>query len=409
MKQGLKENLSQFILLVVVNAFVGSMIGMERSVLPELASRHFGLDIGIAVTSFIAAFGLSKAFANLLMGKVSHFMTRKSILLVGWLFALPVPWILMYAESWWQVIVANALLGVNQGLAWSATVIMKVDLAGQKQRGLAMGINEFAGYLFAGLAAWFSAEIASAKGFAFYPFIPGIFFSVIGILLSLLFVKDTQAHVHHESLLSMKKPLQDLWKSTTWTHPNLGSVNINGLVNNANDGILWGLLPAWLLANNYSISQVGLVAGLYPVVWGMSQLFTGKMGDVFCKKQLITIGMFVQALGILLFLFVFSFPLLIIGAVLLGAGTALVYPNFLSEVADNTHPSQRAQVMSIFRFWRDMGYVAGALVSGLMVASVGFVPTLIFTAIITGGAGLLANARMCCTLKKLWHSETCLE
>jgi MFS family permease len=406
--QGLKTNRHQFFLLVLINAFVGSMVGLERSVLPGL-SQHFHLDSYSALLSFLVAFGSSKAIFNLLTGKLAKTFPRKNILLLGWMAALPVPFLLMYAPNWNWVIVANILLGINQGLAWSATVIMKIDLVGEKNRGLAMGINEFAGYLSVGLAAYLASEIAAAKGFVFYPFIPGIFFSLAGLALTLFFVRDTMPHVLHEAEMSTVPRMANVWKETTYKHHNVGSVTINGFVNNMNDGVVWGLLPVLLLSKNFSVAQTGIVVGLYPAIWGLAQLFTGKMGDSFCKKQLITAGMMIQGVSLVLLAFSSSFFLAVVSMVLLGLGTALVYPNFLSVVAENTHPEQRAETLSIFRFWRDSGYVFGALLSGLLADAFDIPVTLLIVAALTASAGVLAQLRMCCTLKLLWSSKVCAE
>ncbi len=409
MQQGLKNNQKQFWLLVLINAFVGSMVGLERSVLPGFGENLFNIDGKTALLSFIMAFGISKAIANLLTGKLTHYITRKQVLIIGWIAALPVPFLLMYASSWNWIIVANILLGINQGLAWSSTVIMKIDLVGEKDRGLAMGINEFAGYLAVGVAAYLSAGIADAKGFAFYPFVPGIFFSVAGFFLTLFFVKDTAAFVHQEAKESRIPLLKNVWKASSYQHRNMGSVTINGLVNNLNDGIVWGLLPILLLQKDYSLKQVGIIAGMYPIVWGVLQLFTGRLGDMFCKKQLITAGMLLQAVALFIITIAASFWVDVTAMVLLGAGTALVYPNFLTVIAENTHPHQRAQSMSIFRFWRDSGYVIGAVFSGIIADQFGINAAFTAVAILTAGAGLLAEVRMCCTTKVLWKSQVCRE
>ena len=406
--QGLKENYGQFYLLVLINAFVGSMVGLERSVLPGLG-HTFHLNSYKAMLSFLVAFGSSKALFNLLTGKLTKILTRKKVLILGWIAALPIPFLLMYAPNWTWVIIANVLLGINQGLAWSSTVIMKIDLVGERNRGLAMGINEFAGYLSVGLAAYLASEIASAKGYSFYPFVPGIIFSIAGLLLTVFFVKDTHPHVLYEAQKSKVPLLKNIWKETSFRHHNIGSVTINGFVNNLNDGVIWGLLPALLFSKNFSVSQTGLVAGIYPVIWGITQLFTGKWGDWFCKKQLITAGMVVQGVGLLILALTETFPLAVLSMVLLGFGTAMVYPNFLTVVAENTHPTQRAESLSIFRFWRDSGYVAGALLSGILADAYGIVFTLVIVAVITALAGLLAQLRMCCTFKLLWSSKLCTE
>lgn len=406
--QGLKENKTQFLLLVLVNAFVGAMVGMERSILPEFGKTLFSLSAASALTSFIVAFGISKAISNYAVGVLSRKFTRKQILVTGWLLASPVPFVLMYANHWNWIILANIFLGISQGLTWSTTVVMKIDLVGGKNRGLAMGINEFAGYLSVGLAAYLSAQIASYYGYAFYPFIPGLFFVLLGLVISLFWVKDTAPFIQLETANSNIPLLKNIWASTSWKHRNLGSVTLNGLVNNLNDGVMWGLVPILLIQRSFSIEQVGLVAGIYPMIWGVSQLFTGKMGDLYCKKQLITFGMLLQALAIVFLVVFSSFTGAIIAAVLLGLGTGLVYPNFLTVAAENAHPSQRAEVMGVFRFWRDSGYVIGALLSGFLADWMGLNWALYSVAAITAGAGIVANLRMCCTLKLFWRSQECM-
>lgn len=406
-KLGLRANAGQFWLLVLINGFVGAMVGLERSVIPEFAETVFGLNGHTALLSFIVAFGLAKSGANLLMGQLTRRFTRKQILLLGCFFALPVPWLLLYAESWSWVIFANLLLGINQGLAWSSTVVMKIDLVGEKSRGLAMGINEFAGYLAVGLVAFLAGYIASTTGQVTYAFLPGIGFSFAGLFLTWFFVKDTHAHVQTEAAQSRIPMLPNIWKDTTWRHGNLGSVTLNGFVNNLNDGILWGLLPVLLASKGYSLKEIGLLAGIYPVVWGLGQLITGKLGDLFCKKQLLSLGMLLQGMAIFGLLFSFYLPILITALILLGAGTALVYPNFITVVAENTHPTQRPQSLGIFRFWRDFGYVAGAVLAGIFGDLFGLEVVIIGTAVLTIGAGILSEFRMCCTRKLLWHSKEC--
>lgn len=405
--QGLLENKRQFYLLVLINGFVGSMVGLERSVLPQLG-QTFHLDSYTAMLSFLLAFGSSKAVFNLLTGRLMQTQTRKKVLLLGWLAALPVPLLLMYAPSWEWVIAANVLLGINQGLAWSATVIMKIDLVGEKNRGLAMGINEFAGYLSVGLAAYLGSTLLAANGPAFYPFLPGVFFSLAGLLLTVFWVKDTAPQVLYEAQLSRVPLLKKLRAETTFRHQNIGTVTINGFVNNLNDGVVWGLLPVVLSQKNFSPPQIGLVAGLYPAVWGLSQLGTGKLGDHFCKKQLIVSGMLLQAVALAAFAYATTFFAAAGTMALLGLGTALVYPNFLAVVAENTHPLQRTQSLSVFRFWRDTGYVAGALLSGLLADAYGVTAAFLSVAILTAVAGILSEGRMCCTKKRVWKSRLCL-
>lgn len=405
--QGLGHNKYQFGLLVLVNAFVGAMVGLERAVIPGLAKGTFNLDANTAVLSFVAAFGISKAVSNYGVAKLSKRFSRKTILIAGWLFALPVPLLLMYAPNWNWIVFANILLGINQGLAWSSTVIMKIDLVGPKNRGLAMGINEFAGYLAVGLASYLASSIAGSYGFAFFPFIPGLFFAAMGLLISIFLVKDTTHLVLTESATSNIALLDNVWKDTTWKHKNISTVTLNGLVNNMNDAVVWGLLPLLLMQRGFSISQIGIVAGIYPVVWGMSQLFTGKMGDRYCKKQIITVGMLLQAVAILMLALLSGLPALVLSSILLGLGTALVYPNFLTVVAESSHPTQRAETLSIFRFWRDSGYVIGALLAGVLADAFGLVVALVIIAAITATAGMIAHFRMCCTLKQWWQDVSC--
>lgn len=403
----LTENWKQFWLLVLINAFVGAMIGLERSVLPGLAASEFGISGKTALLSFIIAFGATKALFNLVTGRLMKRYSRKSVLIAGWLAALPVPFLLMYAPSWSWILAANVLLGINQGLTWSTTVIMKIDLIGEKNRGLAMGINEFAGYLSVGLAAYLAAYLGGAAGSRVLSFAPGVLFAVAGLLLTLLFVKDTGALVHEEGRKSPIPLLRNIWKETSYKHVNLGSVTLNGLVNNLNDGITWGLLPFLLLQKGYTVGQIGALAGVYPAVWGIAQLLTGRLGDRFCKKQLIILGMWMQAIALALVAFHSSFAADVVLVSLLGLGTALVYPNFLTTVAENLHPSQRAEGLAIFRFWRDAGYVIGALVAGVTADTFGMPAAFIAVSAITAGAGLVAQLRMCCTRKLLWSSSIC--
>lgn len=407
--QGLQENKYQFYLLVLVNAFVGAMIGLERSILPGLGKHVFLIGEQTVILSFILAFGITKSIANLAVAHLSTRFTRKQILTLGWIAAIPVPFLLMYASSWWWIIAANIFLGFNQGIAWSSTVIMKIDLVGNKNRGLAMGINEFAGYLSVGIGAWLASSIAAEYGYAFFPFIPGLFFMTAGLLLTVLAVKDTTHFVQQEAVISKLKKLDQLWQQISWKHNNIGTVTINGLINNLNDAVVWGLLPILLIQRNYTVGEIGWIAATYPAVWGLGQLFTGKMGDQFCKKQLITLGMILQAFAIVVIIVSPVFTITLLSTALLGLGTALVYPNFLTVVAENLHPSQRAKGLSIFRFWRDSGYVFGALLAGVLADVVGIEITLLIIALLTLAAGLLAQFRMCCTYRLFWKSPLCIE
>ncbi|WP_162054305.1 MFS transporter [Pontibacter pamirensis] len=391
---GLKENAGQFWLLMLMTGFVGAMVGLERAVIPKFAETVFSLNGHTAILSFIVAFGLAKSVANLVMGQLSMHLTRRQLLLIGWLFALPVPWLLLYANSWWWVLAANLLLGINQGLAWTSSIVMTIDLVGEKNRGLAMGINEFAGYLAVGLASFLAGYIASATGEVTYAFVPGIAFSLAGVLLVLFVVHDTHAHVQAEAAISRVQLLSNVWKDTTWRHINLGPVTLNGFVTKINDGVLWGLLPMVLSSKGYSLVEIGFLAGIYPAVWGIGQLFTGKLGDTYSRKKLLCLGMLLQGMAIAALFFTNSYALMLLALAVVGVGTAMVYPTFLTLVADNTHPSQRSQSMGIFRFWRDFGYVGGAVAAGIFSDLFGAEVVLLGAGIGTIGAGVFSGIRM---------------
>ena len=363
---GLRENRSQFILLVLVNAFVGGMAGLERSILPEIAESEFQLAQHTAVLSFIIVFGIVKALTNLFTGTLAGRAGRKNLLVAGWILGLPVPFILMYAGNWNWIIFANVLLGINQGLAWSSTVMMKIDLVGEKQRGLAMGLNEFAGYLAVAGVAFATASVAHTFGLRPYPFYIGIALAAAGLLVSITLVKDTRAHVAHETTLSKVPRLPNVFWQTTWANRNLGSVTQAGLVNNLNDGMAWGLLPIFLASKGFTLAQIGIVAGVYPAVWGLGQLLTGRLSDFFCKKSMLWWGMLLQALALIAMVWAQTMLHFVSLAVLLGWGTAMVYPTFLASVAENTHPLDRARSLGVFRFWRDLGYALGAALTGLL-------------------------------------------
>src|SRR5688572_14030131 len=314
---GLKENWKQFTLLVIVNASVGGMIGLERTIIPQIAEADFGLAAKTAILSFIVVFGITKAITNYYTGLLANKLGRRRLLILGWLFALPVPVILMQADSWSWVIFANVLLGINQGLAWSSTVVMKIDLVGERNRGFAMGLNEFAGYIALAAIAFATGWLAHEYGLRPYPFYLGIALSLIGILLA-LFVKDTQKHVLLESTKSAVPKLQNVFWETTWKHKNLGSVTQAGLVNNLNDGMVWGLFPLLLASKGFDLADVGMIVATYPAVWGVGQLFTGSLADKFCKRNLLFLGMLLQGVALVAMVWANSFAMFIVLSSLLG-------------------------------------------------------------------------------------------
>ena len=394
---GLRENWRQFSLLVVINAFVGGMVGLERTILPRLAEQEFHLVARSAILSFIVVFGLTKAAANYYAGAWAGRVGRKNLLVLGWGFGLPVPLLLLWAPSWGWVIAANVLLGLNQGLAWSSTVVMKMDLVGPKQRGLAIGLNESAGYLAVGAAAFASGWLATEYGLRPYPFYLGIALAVLGLLSSLL-VRDTRAHVALEAAQAPAgpdAPTLSFW-DVTWRHPNLGSVTQAGLVNNLNDGMVWGLLPLLLAGKGFSLTQIGTVAALYPAVWGVGQLLTGPLADRFCKKDLLFWGMLLQGAVLLALLFANSYAAFLGLAALLGAGTALVYPTFLAAVAEYAPALQRARSVGIFRLWRDAGYAIGALLTGMLADAFGLSAALAVIGGLTVLSAMVIARRMYC-------------
>ena len=393
-KLGLKENWKQFTILVIVNAFVGGMIGMERTIIPKFAEIEFGIASKTAILSFITAFGITKAITNYFTGKMANRFGRKNLLLFGWILAIPIPFILIYAESWNWVIFANILLGISQGLTWSSTVVMKIDLVGEKDRGLAMGLNEFAGYFAVGLVAFLSGYIAQKYGITPYPFYLGIGISIIGFLLTLFFVKDTRVFVHQENATNTTEKLENIFLETTFKNKTLSAITQAGLVNNLNDGMIWGLLPIVLLSLNYDSQNIGIITAIYPTVWGFGQLVTGKMSDVFSKKKMLFWGMLLQGIAILFIPFATAFYQLATISAFLGLGTALVYPTFLSAIAQATNPTQRAESIGTFRLWRDLGYAIGAIISGITADLFGVNYAIILIGVITIVSSLIIKIRM---------------
>ncbi|MDH5491280.1 MAG: MFS transporter [Myxococcales bacterium] len=401
---GLRENYAQFGLLVLVNAFVGAMVGMERSILPELAEAEFELAARTAILSFIVVFGVTKALTNYFAGRLSDRWGRKIVLIGGWLVAAPVPWLLIWAPSWSWILVANVLLGVSQGLTWSTTVIMKIDLAGPKKRGLAMGLNEFAGYFAVALSALATGWIAAEFGLRPAPFQLGFAFVAIGLGLSIFAVRETLHHVAHESKME-GEPAEDVpsqgevFLRTSLTDRDLSSVSQAGMVNNLNDGMAWGLFPLLFKAAQLSLAEIGALAAIYPAVWGLGQLVTGALSDRIGRKRLIVGGMWLQAFGIATVALGGTFAIFAFGAASIGAGTAMVYPTLLASIGDVARPSWRASAVGVYRLWRDMGYALGALLAGAVADAFGLVAATLTIAALTFASGLLVALRMRETLR----------
>jgi MFS family permease len=401
---GLRANWRQFWLLVLVNAFVGAMVGMERTVLPLLAQAEFGLASKSAVLSFIATFGVVKALTNFFAGRLSDIYGRRHVLLAGWLLGLPVPFLVIWAPSWSWIVFANMLLGLNQGLAWSTTVIMKMDLVGPKQRGLAMGLNEFAGYLAVALAALGTGYLAQAHGLRPEPFYLGIACAAAGLALSLLFVRETRYHVALEARdipspsgvagHSAELSMPEILARASWRDPALSSASHAGMVNNLNDGLAWGLFPLFFAAAGLDVAQIGILSFIYPAVWGLLQLLTGSLSDRWGRKWLIAGGMVLQGGALAAIALVRGFWPWVCAASLLGAGTAMVYPTLLAAVGDVAHPRWRASAVGVYRLWRDGGYVVGALLAGAMADLFGMAWSIGAVALLTLASGLLVVVRM---------------
>jgi MFS family permease len=395
---GLAANWRQFTLLVVVNAFVGAMVGIERTVVPLLAEDEFGIASASAALSFLVAFGLVKAATNLAAGHFSDRFGRKPLLVAGWVAALPVAPMIIWAPSWGFVVAANVLLGVNQGLAWSTTVIMKIDLAGPRRRGLAMGLNEAAGYGAVAVAAFVTAELASRYGPRPAPFILGIGIAITGLVLSAVFVRETRGHAEEEARLqaqpSAPRSFRTTFIETSVRDPSLSAVCQAGLVNNLNDAMVWGLVPLFLAREGLSLSEIGVITAIYPASWGLAQLATGAWSDRAGRKPLIMAGLWLQAAGIFGFVAAGSYPGWVTSALAMGLGTALVYPTLIAAIGDRAHPVWRASAVGIYRLWRDLGYAVGGLLVGVITDVVGMSSAIVTVGILTATSGVVVAGRM---------------
>jgi MFS family permease len=402
---GLRENWRQFVLLVLINAFVGGMVGLERSVVPLLAENEFGQASATVALSFIVAFGIVKALANLFAGRLSDRVGRKRVLVAGWVFALPVPFLVIFAPRWEWVVFANVLLGVNQGLCWSTTVIMKIDLVGPLRRGLAMGLNEAAGYLAVSGSALASGYLAATYALRPAPFLLGIAFAFSGLILSVVFVRDSREHARHEARLqgggdadALAPSFRSIFRTTSWGDRALFAVSQAGLVNNLNDGLAWGLFPLYFASQGASLKEIGWLAAIYPGVWGLGQLGTGALSDRTGRKPLIVSGMWLQAAGIVVIVLGDGFGRWASGAVLLGLGTAMVYPTLLAAIGDVAHPAWRASSVGVYRLWRDGGYAVGALLAGILADMLGLGWAIGVVAALTFASGVVVAATMYETL-----------
>jgi MFS family permease len=403
---GLGANWRQFSLLVLVNAFVGGMVGLERAVVPLLAEHDFHLASKAVILSFIISFGVVKALANLFAGRMSDRIGRKGILIAGWLIGLPAPFLVMFAPSWEWVVFANVLLGINQGLCWSTTVIMKIDLVGPARRGLAMGLNEAAGYIAVSLAALASGYLAAAYALRPQPFYLGVVFALAGLIVSVFFVRETRGHARHESTLLNdaaapepdKLSFAQIFVLTSWKDRALFAASQAGMVNNLNDGLAWGLFPLFFAAAGLGVAQIGLLAAIYPGVWGIAQLGTGALSDRLGRKGLIVAGMWVQAVGIGLVVLMQGFVPWAGAMALLGLGTAMVYPTLLAAVSDVAHPDWRASAVGVYRLWRDGGYALGALLAGVLADQLGVPWAIAAIALLTFASGVVVLIRMYETL-----------
>ena len=419
---GLHENLGQFSLLVVINFFVGMMVGLERTVVPLIGERDFGLTSKTAIVSFIVAFGITKAICNLLAGRISETWGRKRVLVCGWIVGLPVPLMIIFANRWIWFDIANVLLGINQALCWSMTVNMKIDLVGPKRRGLALGLNEFAGYLAVGLTAWLTGYIASVYGLRPQPFYLGIGVVLVGLFLSVLFAHETLEHsrlearshasgnetgltAQHQASAAGRIPLRKIFALASWNNLALFSCCQAGLVNNLNDGMSWGIYPLFFASFGLGVEAIGTIKSVYPVTWGMLQVVTGPLSDRLGRKGLIACGMLLQAVGIWLTVLRHTYAVWILGALLQGLGTAMVYPTLLAAIGDVAHPAWRASVLGVYRFWRDLGYAVGALLSGIVADLLGMATAIHVVAALTLASGLFVAVFMPETLSKTLTAE----
>lgn len=396
---GLRQNAAQFALLVGVNGLVGGMLGQERTVLPLLATNVFGLTALTATLTFIAAFGIVKAITNFMAGALSDRYGRKPVLIAGWLIGIPVPLLLIWAPSWNWVIVANVLLGINQGLAWSTTVIMKIDLVGPGRRGFAMGLNEAAGYGAVAVTAVVTGYLAQEWGLRPAPFLLGLAYAGVGLGASVLFVRETRDHAQHEATLHASHHHDTLTTGTVFAVTSfrdraLSSASQAGMVNNLNDGLAWGLFPIFFADAGISVGRIGVLAAVYPAVWGLGQLVTGGLSDRVGRKPLIVAGMFTQAMAIASIAATGGFVAWLLGAALLGAGTAMVYPTLLAAVGDVAHPSWRARSVGVYRLWRDAGFAVGALTAGLLADALSIEVAIYAVAALTALSGAIVVVRM---------------
>jgi MFS family permease len=405
---GLRENWEQFTLLVVVNAFVGAMVGAERVVLPLLAEGEFGLASRAAILSFIVSFGIVKAGANLFAGRLGDRVGRKRVLIAGWLFGLPVPFLLYFAPSWSWIVFANVLLGLNQGFAWSTTVIMKIDLVGPKKRGLAMGLNEAAGYLAVSGAALLAGYIAASYGHRSALLWVGGASAVVGLMLSLLFVRESQAHVAVEARghAEEERSFREIFWLTSLKNRTLFSVSQAGMINNLNDGMAWGLFPLFFAAGGLGLREISVLGALYPAVWGLVQLVTGALSDRWGRKLLIVFGMVLQGVAILFLSFMTGFAPWALASSLLGVGTAMVYPTLLATIGDVAHPSWRASAVGVYRLWRDGGYALGAVLAGVIADALGLQSAIASVGALTVLSGLVALFTMRETLPTRERART---